>query len=200
MPSTPEGDAVAEEFVRSRIADLVVSTLDAGCPTPLLIVAEDAHWFDDTTSDICGRLSAAAASRPWLVCVTRRPEAAGGFTPSDPGTRLPLALLSDDVARELVEVATETAPLRPHERDAVVARAGGNPLFLEELLRIVRATEVESLPDSLDAVAMREIDALATSPRRVLRLASVLGRSFDRRLLGQLLVAESVETGADTPR
>ncbi|MGO9854064.1 MAG: adenylate/guanylate cyclase domain-containing protein [Acidimicrobiales bacterium] len=197
VPSTPESDAVAEEFARSRIADLVVSTLDAACPTPLLIVAEDAHWFDDTTSDICGRLSAAAASRPWLLCVTRRPEAAGGFTPSDPETRLPLALLSDDVARELVDVATETAPLRPHERDAVVARAGGNPLFLEELLRIVRATEVESLPDTLDAVAMREIDALATSPRRVLRLASVLGRSFDRRLLGQLLAAESVETGAD---
>ncbi len=197
VPSTPESDAVADEFVRSRIADLVVSILDAACPTPLLIVAEDAHWFDDTTSDICARLAAAAVSRPWLICVTRRPDAGGGFTPSDPETRLPLALLTDDVARELVEGATETAPLRPHERDAVVARGGGNPLFLEELLRIVRATDVESLPDTLDAVAMREIDALAPTPRRVLRLASVLGRSFDRRLLGQLLSAESVETGAD---
>jgi class 3 adenylate cyclase/tetratricopeptide (TPR) repeat protein len=197
VPSTPESDAVAEEFVRSRIADQVVSALDAACPTPLVIVAEDAHWFDDTTSDICSRLSAAAGSRPWLICVTRRPEAVGGFTPSDPETRLPLALLTDDVARELVEAAMETAPLRPHERDAVVARAGGNPLFLEELLRIVGATDVESLPDTLGAVAMREIDALATIPRRVLRLASVLGRSFDRRLLGQLLVAESVGTGAD---
>ena len=197
VPSTPESDAVAEEFARSRIADLVVSTLDAACPTPLLIVAEDAHWFDDTTSDICVRLSAAAASRPWLLCVTRRPEAAGGFTPSDPETRLPLALLSDDVARELVEVVTETGRCDRTERDAVVARAGGNPLSSEELLRIVRATDVESLPDTLDAVAMREIDALATSPRRVLRLASVLGRSFDRRLLGQLLAAESVVTGAD---
>jgi class 3 adenylate cyclase len=195
VPSTPESDAVAEEFVRSRIADLVVSTLDAACPTPLLVVAEDAHWFDDTTSDICGRLAAATASRPWLLCVTRRPDVTGGFAPLDPETRLPLALLTDDVARELVDVATGTAPLRPHERDVVVARAGGNPLFLEELLRIVRATDVESLPDTLDAVAMREIDALATTPRRVLRLASVLGRSFDRRLLGQLLDAESVASG-----
>ena len=98
---------------------------------------------------------------------------------------------------ELVEAATETAPLRPHERDGVVARAGGNPLFLEELLRIVRATDVEALPDTLDAVAMREIDALRTTPRRVLRLASVLGRSFDRSLLDQVLMAESVEVGAD---
>ena len=62
VPSTPESDAIAEEFVRPRIADLVVSTLDAACQTPLLLVAEDAHWFDDSTSDICGRLSAAAAA------------------------------------------------------------------------------------------------------------------------------------------
>jgi tetratricopeptide (TPR) repeat protein len=77
-----------------------------------------------------------------------------------------------------------------------VARAGGNPLFLEELLRIVR-DNTESLPDTLDAVAMREIDSLPATPRRVLRLASVLGRSFEPSLLTELLKAESVEEGAD---
>jgi tetratricopeptide (TPR) repeat protein len=79
----------------------------------------------------------------------------------------------------------------------MVVRAGGNPLFLEELLRIIRSADIESLPDTLDAVAMREIDALTPVPRRVLRLASVLGRSFDRRLLEQLLEAESVEVDDD---
>jgi class 3 adenylate cyclase/tetratricopeptide (TPR) repeat protein len=197
VTSTPESDSVAEQFVRSRIAELVVTTLDAACTAPLLVVAEDAHWFDDTTSDICTRLASAAASRRWLVCVARRPDAEGGFTPAEPDTLLALEPLTEDVALELVDVATDTAPLRPHERDVVVARAGGNPLFLDELLRIVRETDVDSLPDTLDAVAMREIDALAPTPRRVLRLASVLGRSFDRRRLHTLLVSESVETGPD---
>jgi len=197
VPSTPESEAVADEFVRQRIADLVVATLDAACGTPLLVVAEDAHWFDDTTSEICARLAAAAGTRAWLVCATRRAEALGGFEPADPVTRLSLTPLTDDVAREVVEAATENAPLRPHERDEVVSRAGGNPLFLEELLRIVRATNVESLPESLDTVAMREIDSLPTTPRRILRLASVLGRSFERSLLDRLLMAESVEVGAD---
>ena len=96
-----------------------------------------------------------------------------------------------------METATDTAPLRPHERDGVVHRGGGNPLFLEELLRIVRTTNVGALPDTLDAVAMREIDSLPTTPRRVLRLASVLGRSFDRSLLDRMLAAESVEVGPD---
>ncbi len=197
VPATSESAAVAEEFVRQRIADLVVATLDASCRGPLLVVAEDAHWFDDTTSEICARLAGAAGTRPWLVCATRRPGAEGGFEPLDPQTRLLLAPFTDDVARELVEAVTETAPLRPHERERVVNRAGGNPLFLEELLRIVWATDVAALPDTLDAVAMREIDSLPTTPRRVLRLASVLGRSFDRSLLDRLLAAESIEAGAD---
>jgi class 3 adenylate cyclase/tetratricopeptide (TPR) repeat protein len=192
---TPETEAIAEQFLRLRVADTVVSALEA-VPGSLLLVAEDAHWFDDTTSEIYSQLAQAAGNHRWLLCVTRRPETDGGFVPADPETRLELGSLTDDVAHGLVEAATENAPLRPHERDGVVGRAGGNPLFLEELLRIVRATDLESLPDTLDAVAMREIDALADVPRRVLRLASVLGRSFERSLLLQLLDSESVDTGA----
>ena len=194
---TAESDAVAPEFVLTRIADLVADVLDAGRPGPLVLVAEDAHWFDETTAEICRRLAGAAAARPWLVCATRRPDVGGGFVPPDSAYSLPLVALPDNVARELVEGATGSAPLRPHEVAVVVSRAGGNPLFLEELLRIVRATDVESLPDTLDAVAMREIDELGATPRRVLRFASVLGRSFDRRLLEQLLTAVDVETGGD---
>jgi class 3 adenylate cyclase/tetratricopeptide (TPR) repeat protein len=196
VPASPEAEAIAPEFVRQRVADMVIAALDAVCTSSLLIVADDAHWFDDTSSEICARV-AAAAGRPWLVLATRRPEAEGGFTPENPDTHLALAPLGDDVARELVESATETAPLRPQEREGVVGRAGGNPLFLEELLLIVRATDVESLPDNLDAVAMREIDALPATPRRVLRLASVLGRAFDRSLLYELLESESVDVGTD---
>jgi class 3 adenylate cyclase/tetratricopeptide (TPR) repeat protein len=195
VPLTPESQAIAKEFMRRRIADVVVSTLNAACATPLFIVADDAHWFDDTTSEICRHLATAAMSREWLVCATRRPGVIGGFTPPDAETVL-LPPLTDDLAQELVDAVTETAPLRPHEREDVVARAGGNPLFLEELLRIVR-DNTESLPDTLDAVAMREIDSLPATPRRVLRLASVLGRSFEPSLLMELLSAESVQAGAD---
>jgi class 3 adenylate cyclase len=194
---TPETQAIAEQFRQQRTADLVVRTLDAAVKESLLFVAEDAHWFDDTSAEIVAHLARAARSRRWLLCVTRRPHSDGGFDPQDPEARIELETLTDDVAHELVEAATETAPLRPHERDGIVGRAGGNPLFLEELLRIVRATDVESLPDTLDAVAMREIDALAAGPRRVLRLASVLGRSFDRSLLFELLESESVDIGVD---
>jgi tetratricopeptide (TPR) repeat protein len=193
---TPESEAVAAEFVRQRVASLVAELLALACPGPLLLVAEDAHWFDDTTSGICARLAEATATQRWLLCATRRPDD-GGFEPVSPETRIVLSPLLEDIARDLVVAATEGVPLRPHERDAVIARAGGNPLFLEELVRVVRDTGVECLPDSLDAVAMREIDALAFTPRRVIRLAAVLGRTFERQLLLRLLADQGIEAGLD---
>jgi class 3 adenylate cyclase/predicted ATPase len=195
---TAATEAIADEFLRQRIADVVIGALEGACQGPLVIMAEDAYWFDDTTSEICARIAAAATSHPWLLCVTQRPDAEAGFDPTSPDVRIPLAPLTDDVARQLVSEATETAPLRPHECDQMVVRAGGNPFFLEGLLRIIRSADIESLPDTLDAVAMREIDALPPTPRRILRLASVLGRSFDRNLLEQLLEAESVDEGGDS--
>jgi class 3 adenylate cyclase/tetratricopeptide (TPR) repeat protein len=197
---TAETEAIAEEFLRHRVADVVIAALEGAGRGSLVVMAEDAHWFDNSTSDIFARITAAATSRQWLLCVTRRPGAEGGFDPPTPDVRIELAPLTDDVARQLVSDVTETAPLRPHECDGMVVRAGGNPLFLEELLRIIRSADIESLPDTLDAVAMREIDALNPVPRRVLRLASVLGRSFDRWLLEQLLEAESVDVGDDLLR
>lgn len=196
VPPTPESTAIAEEFVRDRLGDVVVGVLDAACRGPLLVVAEDAHWFDDATAAVCLRLARAASSRPWLLCVARRP-GPEGFTPPAPDPHLHLVPLPDDATRELVEMVTDAAPIRPSERDQIVRRAGGNPLFLEELLRIVRVSDIEALPDSLDAVAMREIDALPATPRRVLRLASVLGGSFERGLLAELLSVEGVDAGPD---
>ena len=193
---TEESKAIAEEFVRDRIADEFLGLLDAAYPGSLLIVAEDAQWFDDATSEIFTRVAKAARNRPWLICITRRP-IPGGFELPEPDDHLTLRPLQDDAALELVEAATDAAPLRPQEREKIVARAGGSPLFLEELVRIVRSTDVESLPDSLDAVAMREIDSLPALPRKVLLLASVLGRSFDFRLLLQLLGEEHIEAAED---
>ena len=83
-----------------------------------------------------------------------------------------------------MEIATEDAPLRPHEADIVVERSGGNPMFLMELLDAVRASgSVESLPDSVEALIAGQIDRLAPTDRMILRYAAVLGTRFDPALL-----------------
>jgi class 3 adenylate cyclase/tetratricopeptide (TPR) repeat protein len=192
LPETPESAAVAPQFVRDRMAELVVTILDRMWPGSVVIVAEDAHWFDDTSSEICNRIAAGIRSHPWFLCATRRPEA-GGFDPARCDLRVVLAPIDDDAARALVDSSTPDAPLRPHECDAVVARAGGNPLFLEELLRVVHASDIEALPDSLDGVAMREIDSIPSLARRALRLSSVLGGFLNLTLLTLFLRGEGID-------
>jgi class 3 adenylate cyclase/tetratricopeptide (TPR) repeat protein len=185
LADTAESGAVAPGFRRDRAFDLIVRLLDASQAGPVHFVVEDAHWLDEATGAFIERAAAAAAIRPWLMTVTRRP---GGVELRLPmAEELALGPLGEDAARELVAAATATAPMKPHENDAIVARAGGNPLFVEELVQVARITGVTSLPDTLDAVANAEIDALPPRDRQVLRHASVLGASFELDLLLALL-------------
>jgi len=190
LAETAESAAITPEFRRDRTADLLVQLYDTFMDRTLLVLVEDAHWFDEATAGLAERLLAAASSRRWLVVLTRRP-GAGGFRPVADET-IELQPLQGAPAHELVEAATAAAALKPHESDAIVARAGGNPLFLEELVRVARSDGVESLPESLDAVANTAIDTLPPLARQVLRHAAVLGQSFEEELLADVLEDEQL--------
>src|SRR5262249_44309343 len=62
----------------------------------------------------------------------------------------------------------------------IVDRAEGNPFYLEELIRSVAGGKGEDLPDTVLAMVQARLGALAEGPRRVLRAASVFGRTFWR--------------------
>ena len=185
LDETPETQALAERFVVARTADVLADVLGALRPGTLLVVVEDAHWFDAASGELAAGLAAAARERPWLLCVTRRPTDVG-FVPVAPDRRVVLGPLADTSVAELVDAATDAAPLRPQHRDSIVEKAAGNPLFVEELLRLLGEGAAGALPDSLDAIAMREIDLLPSDARRVVLVASVLGREADRALLRTL--------------
>ena len=93
----------------------------------------------------------------------------------------------------LVIEATEAAPLRPHEVQAIVERAEGNPLFVEEITRVARTAGTQgTMPDSLQAAMAAQIDLLEPTERRILRTAAVLGRSFRREVLRETLSADGL--------
>jgi tetratricopeptide (TPR) repeat protein len=99
--------------------------------------------------------------------------------------------MAAEAVRLLVRLATEAAPLRPHELDLVVQRSGGNPLFSLEIVRAAREIgSFEAVPQSLEAAMAAQVDALDPPARRLLRYASVLGRSFSRQVLFEVLGAE----------
>jgi class 3 adenylate cyclase/tetratricopeptide (TPR) repeat protein len=198
VPPTDEVDAIAGPFRQTRTAEVVEALLAAIYQTPLVLVVEDAHGVDEATSLLLDRLAIDATPRhPWLVVSVRRPES-GGFVPSA-GERIALHPLLVAEARRLAELVTSAAPLRPHDIERMVAQAGGNPLFLEEILRMARDTgTIDALPRSLEAVVGVQIDALAPMARRLLRYAAVLGGSFRPDIFDQVVAAEGLRADAAT--
>jgi class 3 adenylate cyclase/tetratricopeptide (TPR) repeat protein len=192
VPATPEADLIDEQFRADRLADVLVELLERTQTRPIVVLVEEAHWADEASSRLLERFATATAGRPWAVVAIRRGET-GGFAPEG-GTRVVLEPLPRAAVERLVIAATEATPLRPHEVAAVVERAAGNPLFVEEVTRLARgAGSLESLPESVSAAMATQIDQLPTTVRRVLRHAAVLGRSFRRTVISDTLEQDGLD-------
>jgi class 3 adenylate cyclase/tetratricopeptide (TPR) repeat protein len=189
VPETAEAQAIDERFRKERIERATVELLVALLQEPTLLIFEDAHWMDDASADLLRLLASKVLERPWLVVATRRDQATG-FTAPDEAAPTVLALepLAAEHAAALVNAATDDAPLPPHEIAALAARAGGNPLFLGELLAAARRSgSVDELPDSVEKLLLAQIDRLSPADRGVLRCAAVIGASFSPDLLAAAL-------------
>lgn len=187
LPATPEVERLEPRFRPARLADATVGLLDALVPEPAALVFEDVHAVDEASQALLRHLVVAAERRPWLLVVTRRPAGATPLPdgPPEPHRRLELAPLAAADALALVAAGAPVGRrLPPHERQRLVERAGGNPLFLVELSAAVRADQpVDSLPDDLEVLLAAQIDRLAPADRQLLRAASVFGVWFDTALL-----------------
>ena len=114
-----------------------------------------------------------------------------------------LAPLSDEDSRTLVANLLEIDELPDAVRERIVARADGNPFFVEETLRMlidrgvlvfrdgrcVATAEIADveIPETIHGLLLARIDRLPADPRRVLRVASVIGREFTAPLLVDVL-------------
>ena len=191
VPETPTTAVLDRKFRPEKTAEVFAALLSGVDRGPFAVIVEDGHWLDEASLDLVERLGEAAASRPWTVIVTARP-GERGFQPL--GDEIRLGSLGDGVIRTIAIEATAAAPLRPDQLDSVVARADGSPLFLSEILKVLReGGEIDDLPDSIEAIVSQEIDTLRPLPRKLLRYSSVLGRSFRRVVLDKLLEPEDME-------
>jgi tetratricopeptide (TPR) repeat protein len=187
---TPEVEGLDEEFVRARMAEVLDRFLELVLPTPTLIVFDDVHWMDEASTDLLQRIVSSASRRPWLICLTRR-SGQGVFHLGTDVERITIELEALDASRaaELVETATEDEPLPPHVMAVLAERSGGNPLFLRELVAAAKqGGSLDALPRTVEELMSSQIDALAPADRTLLRYASVLGVSFDPRMVATMLI------------
>ena len=159
---------------------------------PTVLVFEDLHWADDGLLDFVDGLVDWATDVPLLVVATARPELLarrahwGGGKPN--ATTLSLAPLSEAETAELVHAVLERAVLPADVQAAVLARAGGNPLYAEEFARLVAergaVTDGElPVPDSLQGLISARLDALSRVEKELIQDAAVVGKVFWRDAL-----------------
>jgi class 3 adenylate cyclase/tetratricopeptide (TPR) repeat protein len=195
LPVTTAVAELDERFVRDRLEEAVVEVLATLTSQPTFVYVEDAHLMDEASASLFSRLVPRLAGLPLLIVVCRR-DVPGGLV-LDPGGAgaasgfLTLVPLPDNAAIALLDtLSRDGATHDPVAVAALVARSGGNPLFLAELVAAADQTESTSeLPDSLEAVILARIDSLALDDRSLLRKLSVFGGTFSHRLAQQVLGA-----------
>jgi class 3 adenylate cyclase/tetratricopeptide (TPR) repeat protein len=162
---------------------------------PLVIILDDIDWIDRDSAALLDNLLAQLPGLPLLLVLTRR-------EPVDLGPQVNSLALAPLPQIVLAQIAART--LGGQILDSTLAqwlgdRAGGNPLFVEELCQALRRAgavmldhetgEVRwtglnpDLPLSLHSLLLARLDELALQPQEVLKRAAVIGVSFETNLL-----------------
>jgi class 3 adenylate cyclase/tetratricopeptide (TPR) repeat protein len=183
-----------DEKRRRLLPALIRCLLGTASRWPTVIVLDDAQWADPSTLELLAGIPTNDAGVRLLVVYAVRGER--GAPPAEPVPRLEIDLqrLSEAAVRGLANSAGGGA-LESIDLESVVSRAGGVPLFAEELTRLIvaqgRARGGVEIPQSISDLLMARLDQLGPL-KTIVQEASIFGGSFEPNLLAG--VAELPET------
>jgi class 3 adenylate cyclase/predicted ATPase len=188
IPVPPErSPSLSPEEVRRRQLAAMVEWVIAGARVqPVVLVFEDLQWFDPTSIDLVHALSDRSAPAPLLILATSRPEFRPPWSLRPHHGVISLTPLGEaHVQRMVAEVASHRA-LSPEVVKGVSERAGGVPLFVEEVTRLLlergEAGGLQAIPPTLQQSLAARLDRLGEA-REVAQIGAVLRRDFNYALL-----------------
>lgn len=188
---------------RESTVELLVALLsEAAVESPLLIVLDDLHWFD--SASWAAAIGVARKVSPLLLLLLTRPmlEDQGRIeelTALGTSAHLVLNPISEQNALDLAKERLGSSELEPDVARVIVEAAEGIPFYIEELafslrdagaltvedgvVKLTRSDEELGVPHTLSSVLLSRIDQLSPELQITLKVASVIGRSFDTRAL-----------------
>jgi class 3 adenylate cyclase/tetratricopeptide (TPR) repeat protein len=208
-----EGESL-EKLILKNVRELLVRLTEI---IPTVIVTEDLHWADASSLMLLDSLYHLAETQRVVFINVFRP----GYWPSDgatvenlkerlphlPVVEIPVQPLDQHNSEALIHNMPNIKGLHHSVKGQIIERAGGNPFFIEEVVRslidegAVRVGDngfevtdkIQSvvIPRTINDVLMARIDRLDEESRNVVKIASVIGRSFFYRILAD--VASHVE-------
>ena len=167
--------------------------------TPLILAVEDLHWMDKTSEEFIDYLIGFLPTARILLILLYRPEYTHMWGSKSYYGKIGLDQLSAQTSAELVQAILEGGDVAPEIAGLVLGRAGGNPLFVEELTHslvengsierqddkfvLVRKPSEIEVPDTIQGIIAARMDRIEDSLKRIMQVASVIGREFAYRIL-----------------
>ena len=207
-----EGEAL-EKLILKNVRDLLVKAAEL---RPLALVAEDLHWADTSSIELMALLFPLVKTQRILFINVFRP----GYEETDDKifenlkeklsthyVEIVLQPLNGRMSETLINNMLDIRGLQHIFINKIVERAGGNPFFLEEVVRsfidegavvakdgafeVTGKMDTMVIPLTINDVLMARIDRLEEETRNLVKVASVIGRSFFHRILTE--VARTIE-------
>ena len=153
---------------------------------PAVLVFEDMHWADPALLAFLEHVADWSHGMPLLLLCNARPELYEQHPTFGANARnaqrVNLAPLTDEETARLIAALLDRAVLPAETQQALLERAGGNPLFAEEFVRLLddrrELGETEEVPDSVQALIAARLDTLSPERKSLLQDAAVVGKIF----------------------
>ena len=204
LSTSGEGPAIGHDDVVEAVTNWLADLADSG---PVVVAFEDVHDFDPSTTSLLKELFKVTDHVAVLLILTMRADPGGpadelrtaaltGYTHRAELLRIPP--LPEREATELADALSPTGALAPSTRSELVARSGGNPLYLGELIRVLTegggleprgrwtlsmTTMGAMLPPALEGLLIARVHRLPEEARQTAQAAAVIGREFRIPLL-----------------
>jgi predicted ATPase len=179
---------LSAETRKVRTFDIILQLFLASSQRqPLVLAVENLHWIDPTSEALLASLVDGLAGASILVLATFRPGYRPRWLDKSYATQIALQPLGPDESRQIVRRVLRHADLAPALEQQLVAKAEGNPFFLEELAYTLLEHDGQSsalsVPDTIQAVIAARIEHLPPDERHLLHAAAVIGKTVPLPLL-----------------
>jgi class 3 adenylate cyclase/DNA-binding winged helix-turn-helix (wHTH) protein/tetratricopeptide (TPR) repeat protein len=157
---------------------------------PLMLAVENLHWIDPTSEEWLASLVERLGDVPVLLLVTYRPGYQLPWIRQSAATQMALPRLSPHDSLVVLQSVPQAAQLSGPVQEALVAKAAGNPFFVEELTWAAvehgDRTATLPVPDTIEAVLAARLDRLPPEDKRLVQTAAVIGTEVPVPLLQRL--------------
>ena len=187
--------------LKARTNELLVSVLlRQSEQTPVVVVVENVHWIDASSDEFLRMLAERVNEHRVLLMLTARPEwSLQGLPPAALIVRI--EGLGGEHVQHMIHTLLGTRSVSAPLLEMLLAKSGGNPLYVEEILRQIQETggivvedgearlqpTAVAVPETIRDIIAARVDRLLESLKHTLQVASVIGRRFGVSLVSRVL-------------